>query len=139
MTHWHVTRHSDDDELFTADDLFSALDYAATELDQLTEFEYEYASGVASRVTGSGDVGAYEMTEALKSLARSEAYSALHADAVNMWKQHTTPNDERASLYRDTWMRDPGTTGDQRLDTAAHHVIAQINDESPLSIWPCNY
>jgi hypothetical protein len=136
-THWHVTRHNDDDP-FVTEDLFSALDYAATELDILAENEYEYTSAIAERVNNrDDDVSPYEMAEALRSFARSETYGNLQANAANMVKQHDAPLDERAPLYRETWQANPGTSPQQRLDEAAHNVATQINNESPLSIWPC--
>jgi hypothetical protein len=50
MTHYHVRRHSDDDDPFVTDDLFAALGYARDELDHLADMEHEGVSFTAEEV-----------------------------------------------------------------------------------------
>ena len=48
--HYHVARHSGDDDVYVTASIFGALDYAAEELGTLADFEWEYVAEIARRV-----------------------------------------------------------------------------------------
>jgi hypothetical protein len=142
VNHYHVRRHSDDDDPYVSDDLFACLDYAATELDQLADFEHDYVSTVAAKVEEdwsrvSGLVTPHEAREALLSFAKCERYVALMANARNIVKQHNTPRRDRAPLYTEGWLDQGAKEADARLLLAANHTAQEINDGSPISIGGC--
>ena len=102
--HWHVSIHSEDDDVYITDDLFAALDYAAQELDRAADFEHDGVSVVAAKVEDARSWGkkypdVYEMEEALLSFAKCERYANLMLNARNMVKQHNADTDDRAPLY----------------------------------------
>lgn len=152
MTHYHVNRHSDDEDPYVAESLFDALDYARTELDSLADFEHDYVSTTAQRVEEARTMGAkypevYEMEEALLSFAKAERYSNLMANAANMVKQNRTKHADRAPLYQIDWRDKNGGTrrgwdavkeANARLVDAATRTAHTINEGSPLGIWDCN-
>jgi hypothetical protein len=147
MPHYHVTRHGDDDDPYITDDIYAALDYAATELAELADMEGQHVDEVANRVAeipesrhmpedDPRNVSEWEMEQALRAWARSAKYDNLHANAANMYKQHTAEDAERAPLYQSTGFTD----ADRRspLYESAVHVWYEINENSPISIWECN-
>jgi hypothetical protein len=145
--HYHVTTHPDDDDRYTTDNLFSALDYAADELDHLADFEHD-------DINAYGEQGDYE--SAYNSFVKMERYDNLHSNAANMVKQHNAKQENRAPLYQDDWLDSEGNrqyrreyedvpgldqdagTGDDRLFQSAKHVVQMINVGSPLMIWECS-
>lgn len=149
--HWHVNRHSDDDDPYLSEDLFGALDYARTTLDELADFEQSNVSATAANVEEARTMGGkypsvYEMEEALLSFAKAERYNSLMMNAANMVKQHAAKHAERAPLYQVDFSRD-ATAGwvyadaakeaDARLHQSALHTARAINEGSPLGIWDC--
>jgi hypothetical protein len=146
MTHYHVSRHASDDDIYCGHTVFEALDYAAGELATLAAFEYESLSITAAKAESygrniyAGTPDPDEMYDALRSFARSERYTSHQQNAENMVRQHNLPATLRAPLYRDYVAADPENppmSGDERLAVAADHVIEKINDETPVSIWKC--
>lgn len=125
-THYHVQRHSEDDDVLSTDSLAEAMDYAATELDMMADSEH-------TMIRASGEAGDYEA--AYRAWEHVEAWYGLQANAANIAKQHTVPPAERAPLYRadDTAARDA-------LRTAAMHVMEMINAEGPdgFAMWECS-
>jgi hypothetical protein len=139
--HYHVARHSGDDDVYVTASIFGALDYAAEELGTLADFEWEYVAEIARRVAeeprplaGETSMPAGEMADALRALVRSETYANLKANAENMSKQHGLPNDKRAPLY----VNHPDRCGDNLLLESARRVTGNINDDSPLTIGECS-
>lgn len=150
--HWHVTRHSDDEDPCVTETIFAALDYARTELDSLADFEHAGASYTAHRVEEARTMGgkypsAYEMEEALLSFAKIERYTGLMANAANMVKQNAAKHADRAPLYQVDFGRDATSDwvyadaakeADARLLEAANHAVQAVNDGSPISITECS-
>ena len=129
--HWHVSRHSDDEDVFITEDFWNALDYAAGELRDLAEFEYEGISAM-------GEAGDYE--GAYTAFKRSNELDALYEAAIHPRQQHrrTDPDEDeiitdrhRAPLYR-------GYGGDDRIMETARRAVEKVNSESPVSIWECS-
>jgi hypothetical protein len=128
MTHYHVITHPDDEDGYTTDDLFAAVDYAGDELDRLADFEHD-------GISASGEQGDYE--SAYNAFVRMERYNGLMLNAANMVKQHNAKRGDRAPIYRPSW-KDQGTEeADTVLFQSAKHVVQMINEGSPLSIWEC--
>lgn len=73
--HYHVERHPNDDDVFLADDIFTALDYAQDELSTMASFHYE-------GISANGEAGDYR--EAYKAFLASEELANLAANAANM-------------------------------------------------------
>jgi len=130
--HWHVSRHRDDDDVFITPDIYSALDYAATELQALSEFEHD---GIAP----SGEAGDFE--GAYRAWVRSNELDALYETAVHPCQQYnrTDPDEDetyvagkhRAPLYQ-------GYGGDAKLMETAKRAVDQVNGGSALAIWECS-
>lgn len=124
MSHWHVQRHNEDDDVYAVEDLAYALNYAATELERVADFEHD-------GITANGEAGDFE--EAYRAFQRAETYAGLAANATNLYRQATLPLAERAPLYRDgnpeVWRK------------SADHVVDQINGDGPngFEIWECSY
>lgn len=152
INHWHVTRHSDDEDPCVTETIFAALDYARTELDSLADFEHDGASFTAHRVEEARTMGGkypstYEMEEALLSFAKVERYTGLMANAANIVKQNGTFYADRAPLYQvdsADWvgrvgneLADARDAADARLYESALHTAREINENSPLGIWDC--
>lgn len=116
MSHWHITRHDGDDDVYATDSIFEALDYAATELAIIAEMEHE-----SIRIYGKA--GDYE--SAYKAWDASDRLNAPIANAANMAKQNGLPVDQRAPLYRD-----PAST-DKLLRIAALSVVSEVNRNAP--------
>jgi hypothetical protein len=143
-THYHVTTHPDDDDQYTTNNLFDALDYAAVELDHLADFEHEGMSITASAVEQGynglrieNSVSKDEMEEALLSFVKMERFDNLRRNAANMVKQHKSKRGDRAPIYRPSW-QDQGTEkADAVLSQSARNVAQEINVGSPLMIWEC--
>jgi hypothetical protein len=119
--HYHVTRHSDDDEPFATTDLYTALSYAADEIDNLAEFEHE-------SISIFGDMGSYK--EAYKAFQRTEELSVLRANAAHPVEQHSVPRTDRAPLYQ-------GDDSDALLWDLAQRMAEKVSDESPVTISEC--
>jgi hypothetical protein len=142
MNHYHVSRHSDDEDPYITDDLFAALDYARGELDSLADFEHDGVSFTAGRVQDAHDRGAaypstYEMEEALLSFAKVERYNGLMANAANMVKQNAAKHQDRAPIYRPSWENQGTNEADARLYISAEHTAGEINSGSPIAISEC--
>jgi hypothetical protein len=131
MTHWHVTRHSEDDDPYVTDSLYDALDYAAGELDPLAGHEHDM-------ITASGEAGNFE--EAYKSFVKTETLAGLQANAANIQTQARSEPADRAPLYSDDTPYDE-ESGEvntaSRLYGAAQWVAENINEGSPLFLWQC--
>lgn len=157
MVHYHVNRHSDDEDPYLSESLFDALDYARTELDSLADMEHSNVSYTAQRVEEARTMGGKypdvyemedEMEEALLSFSKAERYTGLMANAANMVKQNDAFYAERAPLYQvdsADWvgragneLADARDAADARLLDAAKRVARTINEGSPLGIWDCN-
>jgi hypothetical protein len=144
MNHYHVSRHSDDEDPFVTGDLFAALDYARGELDSLADFEHDGVSFVAAKVEDARSWGdkrypsAYEMEEALLSFAKVERYNGLMANAANIVKQHNySKRADRAPIYRPAWENQGTNEADARLYKSAEHTAGEINSGSPIAISEC--
>lgn len=132
--HWHVSRHSDDEDVLITEDFWNALDYAAGELRELAEFEYE---GIAPM----GETGDYE--GAYTAFKRSNELDALYQRAIHPVQQHrrADPDDDEPSRYDPARWRAPlyrGYGGDDRLMETARRAVEKVNSESPVSIWECS-
>lgn len=121
--HTHVSRHAEDDDIQAFDSRYQALDYAATELDRLADFEHDC-------ITTSGEAGMFE--DAYRAFVKCHRHNGLHMNAANIVKQHGAERPEdRAPLYRgDDWQ--------DLLSVAADHVISEIVNGSPFTIWQCS-
>jgi hypothetical protein len=126
--HYHVHRHSDDEDPFVTGDLFDAIDYAATELDQLADFEHD-------GISASGEQGDYE--SAYNAFVRSERYNGLMLNARNMVKQHSQPIAERAPFYTPDWEAGGEDAAQERLFESAKRTAGEINSGSPIAISEC--
>jgi hypothetical protein len=145
MSHYHVIRHSDDDDPYISEDLFACLDYAATELDELADMKHATVSETAENVRRGynglftdNSVGKDEMEYALLAFAACETYSNVRQNCLNMVKQHGySKRADRAPIYRPSW-EDQGTEeADARLIESAEHVVKMVNDDTPISITHC--
>jgi hypothetical protein len=131
--HWHVSRHSDDDDVFIAEDFWSALDYAAGELRDLAEFEYE-------GISASGDAGMFEL--AYTAFKRSNELDAVKMQADHALQPHNKidPDDDIPGTvndgYRAPLFRGPG--GDEKIMECALRAVERINSATPVSIWECD-
>lgn len=136
MTHYHVVRHSEDEDPYITDTVYSALDYAAQELRELDDFETSNVSVVAERVSNGDYVVESEMADALKSYSKAATYENLAINAQIRADNHEQSRDMRPPLFQDDTMDD----NDPRslLFQSAVWVMNKINNESPLSIWDCD-
>ncbi len=137
--HWHVTRHSEDDDPALFADVYAALEYAADELACLVEFWHE-------GITPAGENEDYE--GAYKAFVKAELYSDLVSAANHAPGQHHKPRADRAPLYAAPDYeggpfdeRNLGYLGDNDpqsvlFQTALRHV-QKINSESPVEIFDC--
>jgi hypothetical protein len=148
-THYHVSRHSNDDDPYITDDLFAALDYAGTELNELADFEHEGLSYIAQQVAegqtmfDDNAVSKATMEVALLAFLKVERYNGLMANTANMVKQNRAPHVDRAPLYQIDWENEgdglwPVRAADARLFEAAKRVAQSVNDASPVSITECS-
>lgn len=138
VTHYHVMRHSGDDDPFISEDLFEVLDYLATELRDLADMEND-------GISGYGESGAFE--EAYRCWQRAEKYTGLQLNAENMVRQHQAAREDRAPLYagpdeggtllRGTYL--PDDHEDSMLRKTALWVLGNICDGSPASAWTCEH
>jgi hypothetical protein len=126
MTHWHVQRHSDDDDPYVTAGIYDALDYAATQLGNLADFEHD-------GIMGCGEAGAFE--EAYRCWERSELYGNLADNAANVVRQHREQDAaKRAPLYQgDGW--------EAALLKHAMWTASEINGKAPrgFMVWYCGY
>ena len=143
MTHWHVTRHSEDDDPYITSSLYDALDYAARELGALADSEHTYVSTVAERVAEDpyrNPCHYDEMEAALRSFAKAERYANLSLNAAKFDKQIRADIADRAPLYQDDqiWLA-PGDVDnpESNLYKSALWVVGNINSGSPMSVWGC--
>ena len=130
--HWHVSRHSDDDDVFITEDFWSALDYAKGEVDSLAEFEHDGISCM-------GDAGDYQ--GAYEAYKRSNELDAVMQQAKHALDQHSKidPDDDIPGTvndgYRAPLFRGPG--GDALIMECALRAVERINSETPVSMWEC--
>jgi hypothetical protein len=131
--HWHVSRHSNDDDVFIVEDFWYALDYAADELRDLAEFEHE-------GISANGEAGDFE--GAYTAFKRSNELDAVMQQAKHALDQHNKidPDDDipgtvndgyRAPLYQ-------GPGGDEKIMQLALRAVERINNETPVSMWECS-
>lgn len=90
--HWHVLRHAGDDDPFASYSLSAALDYAAREIDQVSEHVHEEAMDALAEKAWEDSANAYNRSEQLNALASE--LSALHRNS-------DADASRRAPLYRD--------------------------------------
>jgi hypothetical protein len=131
-THWHVSRHRDDEDVFITPDIYSALDYAASELRDLAEFEHD---GIAP----SGEAGDYQT--AYESWKRANELDALHETARHPVTQYNLPDVDEDTIYVAGKYRAPlyqGYGGDAKLLETAQRSVQAVNDGSQISIWECS-
>lgn len=122
VSHWHVIRHTDDDDPFITNNIGAAFDYAAGELDTLASLAHD-------EISGAGEAGDYEA--AYRAWQREMALHNLHQNAANMAEQWGAEHeDDRAPLYRGD-----GATG--RLIVASEHMRDEIGTGSPIKIITC--
>jgi hypothetical protein len=143
MTHWHVTRHSEDDDPYVTGSIYDALDYAARELNELADHEHDFVSTVASRVAEHPDRNPChydEMEAALRSFMKAEHYSSLALNAASRYKQSRASIADRAPLFQeDQVFLAPGDADNPqaKLYQSATWTAGEVNSGSPLSIWSC--
>ena len=145
MVHYHVRRHTDDDDPMITDDLFAALGYARDELDHLADMEHEAVSFTAEEVVkgyngimSENSVSKYDMELALLSFAKVETYSNIMLNASNMVKQHNAAIAERAPFYTPDWEEGGEDAAQARLFESAKRIAAMVNNDTPLSIGECS-
>ena len=109
MQHYHVVRHSGDDDPFATYDLVSALDYASTEIDRMAES----AHGLAISLGATADAAVQYMT--------ADRLVNVHLNLSNMVTQASADPTQRAMLYRDEPQYGP------RWQDAVEHAIADAN------------
>jgi hypothetical protein len=139
VNHYHVRRHSEDEDPYITDDLFSALDYAATELDNMADFEHD-------GISACGEQGDYE--SAYEAFVKCERYNNLMMNARNMVKQKGAFYADRAPLYQVNsadWvgrvgneLADARDAADARLFESAIRTAGEINSGSPIGIGQCD-
>lgn len=125
--HWHVERHREDDDVFTASSVFDALEYAAEELKRVADFE-------ADSVPGWNDhLGFQQMADAMQ---RSERFANLAENAAKVAGNAGLPWWDRSPIYA-VEGDEPGNRA--RLLTAATHQVARINRNGPgaFAVWEC--
>lgn len=139
MAHFHVTRHSEDEDPYITEDKGSALDYASTELAELGDSEHDLVITIAMQVEEGQDVHPDTMADALKSQLKAERYWNWSTNTGNHAKflNPDTPDSERAPLYQDGDV--DGKTAEERRNEGADWVISQVNNETPMHIWECLY
>jgi hypothetical protein len=121
--HFHVQRHSEDEDIYVTERIYDALDYAATELEAVTDIEHE-------GISAYGEQGVFEA--AYRCWQRSERYGDLAGNAENVVRQNNSPAEKRAPLYQgDGWQ--------ERLLEHAQWVAGKINRDGPdgFGIWEC--
>lgn len=131
MSHWHVSRHRDDDDVFITTGFWSALDYAATALSELAEF-------VHGGIGPMGEAGDYQ--SAYEAWVRSNELDALYQNVKHAGDQHSKADPDEDEQYDATRHRAPhyqGYGGDERIMETALRVVEQVNSESELNIWEC--
>jgi hypothetical protein len=134
-THWHVSRHRDDEDVFIAPDIYSALDYAANELRDLAEFEHD-------GISPSGEAGDYQ--GAYEAWKRSQELDSLEATARHAVTQHNLPDvdgDDTSAFHVPNTVRAPlyrGYGGDAKILKTAKRAVEAVNDGSPIGIWECS-
>lgn len=134
-THWHVSRHREDDDVYITPDIYDALDYAAGELRDRAEFEWE---GIAP----SGEAGDFE--GAYNAWKRSQELDALQSTAAHAVKQHKLPDvdgDDNSAFHAPDTVRAPlyrGYGGDAKILETAKRAAATVNDGSEIGIWECS-
>ena len=131
--HWHVSRHSDDDDVFITEDFWSALKYAKGEVDSLAEFEQDGISCM-------GDSGDFE--GAYNAFKRSNELDAVQMQAAHALEQHNKRDlDEDESYDYGVKHRAPlfqGPGGDEKIVELALRAVERINSETPVSMWECD-
>jgi hypothetical protein len=121
-SHWHVSRHSEDDDIYSTEGFVEALSYAAYELDKLAEFEHEI-------ITTYGDSELFQ--EAYEAFKCSMQYANLSANAENIYKQYRANHpSKRAAAYQ-------GEDWQEKLELAADRIQHEINSGSPMKIYEC--
>jgi hypothetical protein len=134
-THWHVSRHRDDEDVFITPDIYSALDYAAGELQALSEFEHD---GIGP----SGEAGDYQ--GAYEAWKRSNELDALYETARHPVTQHNLPDvdgDDTSAFHAPGTVRAPlyrGYGGDAKILETAKRSVDAINLDSSVAIWQCS-
>lgn len=129
--HYHVSRHSNDDDVAIFTDFWTALDYAATELRELAEFEYE-------GISASGDAGDFE--SAYEAFVHSNELDNHHNNVVHVIKQHEATDPDEGEAYDPAKHRAPhwqGYGGDERIMRRALAVAQTVNFETSLKISAC--
>lgn len=137
QSHWHVTRHSEDDDPLITSDVYFALDYAATELDRMADFEHD---GIRCAGENGDFEGAYRAWE------KAELYHGLMLAAKHAPDQHGKHRKDRAPHYAgpdsgpdekgwEHYLQDDNP--DSLLYKTALHHVGEISFRSPLSIWEC--
>lgn len=134
-THWHVSRHASDDDVYISPDIWDALDYAATTLRERAEFEYE-------GISASGDAGDYE--SAYDAFKESNRLDSIYQNAKHIGEQHKLPDvdgDDTSAFHAPGTVRAPlyrGYGGDAKIMERAVRVIQEINSETEIGISECS-
>jgi hypothetical protein len=134
-THWHVSRHRDDDDVYITTDIYAALDYAAGELRDRAEFEWE---GIGP----SGEAGDYQ--SAYEAWKRSQELDALQNTAAHAVNQHNLPDvdgDDTSAFHAPNTVRAPlyrGYGGDAKILETAKRAVEAVNGGSEIGIWECS-
>lgn len=113
--HWHVTRHSEDDDPLSTYSIGGALDYAARELDIIADSEHDAH-------VWYGEAGEFE--ESWRASERVRAWSGLQQNLANLATQYARPVPERAPLYA-------GTDSAELLTIAVRDMVRRIYEDGP--------
>lgn len=125
MTHWHVQRHAEDDDVFVTEDFVEIFQYAAEALALRAEHEYE-------GVSAHGEAGAFE--QAYHDYQAGERYALLSDNAGNIYRQGASPIFGRAPLYRNE--KQQGPLWRQAADDCLNEIIEQ--GPKGFDIWDCD-
>lgn len=124
VEHWHVQRHTEDDDVFVTTDVVTALGYAADELNLITESEHE-------NIRLHGEAGEFE--QAYRAFDHVQAWSVLVANLRTLVANAEKYPGYRAPLYQAEPQFGP------KWSTARDHVLETLNSEGPagFTMWSC--
>lgn len=125
MSHYHVQRHREDDNIIATRTRVNAFECAAEELEHASLAEYE-------RISVHGEAKEYE--DAYNAFTNYESWENLAGNLANLVRQSNADPDKRAPHYR----HEPQFG--HRWTLAADHITEQVNAEGPdgFHLYACD-
>lgn len=126
--HWHLDTGYSEEEPFITLSLYEAIGQAASELETIADHAYETISIHGENALFEDAYNAFTEWEQLRNLAEN---------AANIWRNATVKPADRAPLFQeeDIYLADGSPNANTALYATALHVLAEINEKSPLAIW----